>query len=412
MHILIVTQYFWPENFRVNDLVAELKSRGHQLTILTGKPNYPSGSLFPDYAASPERFQEYQGCRVVRVPMTMRGQLSARKLLTNYLSFVVSASFIGYWKLRKSDFDVIFVYEPSPVTVCLPALFFKKMKGIPVVFWVLDLWPETLEAIGVVKSPKLLAAVGKLVRFIYNRCDLVLGQSKAFLSGIAQYCDDQGKIKYFPSWSEGVFAVSAEDMSGTELAQDTWFKLVFAGNIGEAQDFPAILSAMQLIKTQGIQARLYVLGDGRAFEHVKQSIVELALQDYVVLLGRHPLEAMPAYYANADALLVTLKESKAFAMTIPGKVQSYMEAAKPLLTMLSGEGSRVVNEAACGLTANSGDYRQLAENIRALSLLPKAELDTLGVNAKSYAQHEFDRDRLISQLEQWFAAVADPNRVS
>lgn len=411
MRILIVTQYFWPENFRINDLVAELKSRGHQLTILTGKPNYPSGSLFPDYVASPERFQEYQGCRVVRVPIIYRGSTKL-SLMLNYLSYPFTASTLGLWKLRKEEFDVIFICQLSPILLALPGVMYKWVYKKPVVMWVLDLWPDSLGSVGVVKSPKLLAAVGKLVRFIYNRCDLVLGQSKAFLSGIAQYCDDQGKIKYFPSWSEGVFAVSAEDMSGTELAQDTWFKLVFAGNIGEAQDFPAILSAMQLIKTQGIQARLYVLGDGRAFEHVKQSIVELALQDYVVLLGRHPLEAMPAYYANADALLVTLKESKAFAMTIPGKVQSYMEAAKPLLTMLSGEGSRVVNEAACGLTANSGDYRQLAENIRALSILPKAELDTLGANAKAYAQHEFDRDRLISQLEQWFAAVADPNRVS
>lgn len=410
MRILIVTQYFWPENFRINDLVAELKSRGHQLTILTGKPNYPSGDLFPEYAASPERFQEYQGCRVVRVPIICRGSTKL-SLIFNYLSYPFAASTLGLWKLRKEEFDIIFICQLSPIFLALPGIFYKWVYKKPVVMWVLDLWPDSLGSVGVVKSPKLLAAVGKLVRFIYNRCDLVLGQSKAFLSGIAQYCDDQGKIKYFPSWSEGVFAVSAEAMSATELVQDTWFKLVFAGNIGEAQDFPAILSAMQLIKRQAIQARLYVLGDGRAFEQVKQSIVDLALEDYVVLLGRHPLEAMPAYYANADALLVTLKESKAFAMTIPGKVQSYMEAAKPLLTMLSGEGSRVVNEAACGLTANSGDYRQLAENIRALSLLPQAELDTLGENAKAYAQHEFDRDRLISQLEQWFAAVADPNRV-
>lgn len=411
MRILIVTQYFWPENFRINDLVAELKSRGHQLTILTGKPNYPSGDLFPEYAASPERFQEYKGCRVVRVPIIYRGSTNL-SLILNYLSYPVTASTLGLWKLRKEEFDVIFICQLSPILLALPGVVYKWIYKKPLVMWVLDLWPESLDSVGVIKSPKLLAAVGKLVRFIYNRCDLVLGQSQAFLSGIAQYCDDQGKIKYFPSWSEGVFAVSAEDMSATELVQDTWFKLVFAGNIGEAQDFPAILNAMVLIKTQAIQARLYVLGDGRAFEHVKQSIIDLALQDYVVLLGRHPLEAMPAYYANADALLVTLKESKAFAMTIPGKVQSYMEAAKPLLTMLSGEGSRVVNEAACGLTANSGDYRQLAENIRALSILPKAELDTLGANAKAYAQHEFDRDRLISQLEQWFAAVADPNRVS
>ena len=406
MRILIVTQYFWPENFRINDLVEELVKRGYEVTVLTGKPNYPSGELFSEYKANPNDFNEYKGCRVVRVPVTLRGQGSGRKLVTNYISYVLSTSTIGFFKLRKQKFDVTFVYEPSPVTVCLPAIFYKKLKGTPVVFWVLDLWPETLEAIGVVKSPRILSWVGKLVRFIYNRCDLVLGQSKAFYQGISQYCGDKSKIRYFPSWSESVFLESStSDVKA--LMKGGSFKVLFAGNVGEAHDFSSILAAAEIIQKQNCHIQLVVVGDGRAFDGVKQQVKEKDLTDVVILLGRFPLEDMPAFYSAVDALLVTLKESKAFSMTIPGKVQSYMAAGKPILTMLSGEGSRVVEEAQCGLTANSGDYHQLASNMIEMSVFSEEKLVEFGVNSKAYATKEFDRDRLISQLELWFKEVSE-----
>lgn len=404
MRILVVTQYFWPENFRINDLAEELVKRGHEVTVLTGKPNYPSGELFPEYKANPDAFGEYKGCHIVRVPITMRGQGSGLKLITNYLSYVLSASIMGLFKLRKQKFDVIFVYEPSPVTVCLPAIFIKKIKKTPVVFWVLDLWPETLEAIGVVKSPRILSWVGRLVKFIYNRCDLVLGQSKAFYNGISQYCDNKDKIKYFPSWSESVF-LEQSNPSVNDLVRSDSFKVLFAGNVGEAQDFPAILSVAEVLKAQEHNIKIFVVGDGRAFEAIKQQVQEKDLSEIVMLLGRFPLEDMPAFYSAADALLVTLKESKAFSMTIPGKVQTYMAAGKPILTMLSGEGSRVVDEAQCGLTAFSGDYNQLANNMITMSSFTPEKLEELAKNSKAYAHKEFDRSALISQLEFWFGEV-------
>lgn len=409
MNILVVSQYFWPESFRINDLVAELVNRGHQVTVLTGKPNYPSGTLFPEYQQEPCAFNEYQGCRVVRVPIVMRGQGSGIKLVTNYLSYVMSASLLGYWKLGKDTFDIVFVYEPSPVTVCLPAIFFKKMKGIPVVFWVQDLWPETLEAIGVIKSPKMLSLVGKLVSFIYNRCDLVLGQSKAFYEGIARYCHDKRKIHYFPNWAESVFL--DKSVQFVDVMQNySGFKVLFAGNVGEAQDFPAIIEAAKQLKAMQVNAKFFVVGDGRHSAWVAQEINRHSLDDYVVLLGRHPLETMPNFYASADALLATLKESQAFSMTVPSKIQSYMLAGKPILTMLTGEGSRVVSEAESGLVADSGDANTLAANIQKMSVMSADELAKLGVNARNYADREFDRDTLISQLEVWFEEVVAANK--
>lgn len=401
MRILVVSQYFWPENFRINDLCAELVRRGHEITVLTGKPNYPDGIVFSDYLNHPNKFNQYMGGDIVRVPMTARGKGSSVKLIFNYLTYAVSATFIGAWKLRRKQFDVIFVFEPSPITVGLPAIFLKKLKRAPVVFWVLDLWPETLQAVGVVKSDKALSVVGKLVSFIYNRCDLVLGQSKAFYSGISRYCKDESKIKYFPSWSESIFLYSSI-LPVEEIETYAGFKILFAGNVGESQGFPAILNVAERLKNQNANAKFFIVGDGRAFDWVKAEIKDRKLTEYMALLGRHPLESMPSFYASADALLVTLKESRVFAMTIPGKVQSYMTAGKPILTMLSGEGSRVVEEAGCGYIAESGDVENLVQNIMRMVTLSQDELAVLGENAKRYADKEFDRDTLITQLESWF----------
>jgi glycosyltransferase involved in cell wall biosynthesis len=408
VRILVVTQYFWPENFRINDLVEALVKRGHGVTILTGEPNYPSGTLFPEYQQDPKAFNEYHGCRVVRVPIVSRGS-SKLKLLLNYFSYPVVASTLGLWKLRKQNFDIVFVCQLSPIAIALPAILYRFIYKIPVVMWVLDLWPDSLSSVGVVRSQRLLAAVGKLVSFIYTRCDLILGQSKAFYQGIARYCVDTKKIRYFPSWSESVF--TDKSVQPIEAIQTyDGFKVLFAGNVGEAQDFPAIIEAVQCLKAKQMQAKVFVVGDGRHSAWVEQEIRNQNLEDYVILLGRYPLEAMPSFYASADALLVTLKESPVFAMTIPGKVQSYMAAGKPILTMLTGEGSRVVSEAECGLVADSGDANTLAANIQKMSAMSSEQLVSLGANARHYGEREFDRDTLITQLETWFSEVVEATK--
>ena len=204
MKILVVSQYFWPENFRINDLVKEWVARGHEVTVLTGKPNYPDGQVFPEFAREPERFSRYEGARVHRVPMLARSQ-GAMRLILNYLSFVIGGCLWGPWLLRGLRADVIFVYEPSPITVGIPAILLGRLKRAPVVLWVLDLWPETLAAVGAVRSPIVLRMVGHLVSFIYNRCALVLGQSRAFIDSIGHYCRDRSKVRYFPSWAESLF---------------------------------------------------------------------------------------------------------------------------------------------------------------------------------------------------------------
>lgn len=397
LRILVVSQYFWPENFRINDLVREWLYRGHEVTVLTGIPNYPSGKVFEAYRHQPGAFAEFEGAKVFRVPMLSRGSGSLR-LMLNYLSFVLGGGVFGPWLLRGIQTDVIFVFEPSPVTVGLPAIWLGKIKKAPLVFWALDLWPETLAAIGVVRSPLVLGWVGKMVRYIYSRCTLVLGQSQGFLANIARYCDQKTKIRYFPSWAEEVFAEGAVLPAPEVPSWADGFTVVFAGNIGEAQDMPAVLDAVERLKDNA-SIRWVIVGDGRKSDWVKCEVARRGLENRVLLPGRFPVERMPSFYAHADALLVSLKRDPVFSMTIPGKVQSYLMAGIPSLGMLDGEGAAVIRDANAGLTCEAGDGAGLAKAVLTLAAMSPAERHQMGSNGCKYAQQEFGRTELMGRLE-------------
>ncbi|MDP3164633.1 MAG: glycosyltransferase family 4 protein [Hydrogenophaga sp.] len=398
LRILVVSQYFWPENFRINDLVREWTDRGHAVTVLTGKPNYPAGRVFAEFQENPDHFEAFHGASVVRAPMFPRSQGAAR-LVLNYASFVLGACLAGPWRLRGSLFDAVFVFEPSPITVGLPAILMGRIKRAPVVFWVLDLWPETLSAIGVVRSPRVLSWVGKLVSFIYNRCTLVLGQSRGFQDSIAKYCRNPQKIRYFPSWSEDVFTQADVQPAAEVPSRPEVFSVLFAGNLGEAQDLPAVLAAAGLLKHEpGV--RWLIVGDGRKSDWLQEEVIRRGLEQQVLILGRHPVERMPAFYAHADALLVSLKKDPVFSLTIPGKLQSYLMSGVPVLSMLDGEGAEIVRASQAGMACAAGDSAGLAAAVMTMAALSREERVAMGSRGRQFAQREFGRDMLMNRLEQ------------
>lgn len=402
MKLLVVTQYFWPENFRLNDLVAEMVRRGHEVTVLTGVPNYPEGIVTPRYLANPRAFQEYEGARVVRVPMAARGKGTLR-LLWNYLTFAVSASFFGPWKLRGENFDAIFVYQLSPVTSALPGVMLRWIKRAPLAMWVLDLWPETLAAVGVVRSPKVLVLVGRLVSFIYRRCDLILSQSRSFVPLIQARSGRRMRVEYFPSWAESIFE-GERAMPALEVpAAPGVFSVIFAGNIGESQDFPAILAAAEILREQNI--RWLIVGDGRAAVWVAEEVTRRGLSGKVLMLGRHPLEKMPAFFLHAHALLVSLRDEPIFAMTIPGKMQTYLATGIPVVAMLNGEGAQVVADSGAGFACAAGDARQLAQAVLDLSRMSAEQRVEMGARGMTVYRREFERGKLMDQLEQELVAL-------
>ena len=396
MRILVVSQYFWPENFRINDLASDLVRRGHEVTVLTGQPNYPSGIILKDFRANPQEYDLYNGIRIVRVPLLPRGTGSFR-LFVNYLSFFVTGSTLGLWKLRKMRFDVIFSPQLSPVTAMLPAVVIRKLRGLPFVMWVLDLWPDTLAALGTVRSPYALALIGRLVGFIYHRCDHIFVQSQGFVPNVLKYTRRPVVIEHLPNWSEEMpFPDSVERAPEVE-PQQGGFTIMFAGNIGESQDFPAIIeAATQLRDVPGL--RWLIVGDGRMSGWVDEEIARRRLINFR-MMGRFPVERMPSFYKHADALLVSLQPQPIFAMTIPGKVQSYLAAGKPVLAMLDGEGANVIRDSGAGIACGSGEVADLVAAVSQMMTMSQDERDSMGRAGYEYSRLAFDRETLIGRIE-------------
>ncbi|OGP14704.1 MAG: glycosyltransferase WbuB [Deltaproteobacteria bacterium GWA2_54_12] len=405
MHVLIVTQYFWPEDFRINGLAVGLVEKGHRVTVLTGIPNYPGGKFFPGYGVLSRRRENYRGIEILRVPLVPRGKGQGYSLFLNYLSFALFACAVGPLLCRES-YEVIFVYQLSPVTVGLPALVLKKVKGSPILFWVQDLWPESLSATGAVSSQYVLKIVERLVRFIYRGCDQILVQSRGFFQPIQRMGVDLKRIHYFPNSVERFYhPVSLENDAPERAELPGGFRVMFAGNIGAAQDFETILSAAEVLRSHP-EIQWVIIGDGRLRAWVGEQVRERGLTDTVHLLGRHPQESMPRYFALTDVLLVTLRKDPIFALTIPSKVQSYLACAKPIVAALDGEGARVVAESGAGLATPAGDANALAEAILEIHKLPNHERSAMGLRGRQYYETHFDRNRLLDSLEAWMMELS------
>lgn len=397
MNILVVTQYFHPEPFRINDLVAGLCQRGHNVTVLTGMPNYPDGRFYRGYAWHGPATGTYAGARVVRVPLISRGRAKNWRLALNYLSFALFASLLGPLRCRGS-YDLIFVFQPSPVSVGLPALLLGRIKRAPVMLWVQDLWPDTLAAVGQGRVANRVG--GWLADFIHRRCDLLLIQSRAFAPRLAARGIMQTAVRYLPNWAEDLYASAASVHTDSQLATLPGFKILFAGNLGSAQSLETIMDAAERLKERRDIRWLFV-GDGLMRAWIEQQVQSRGLLETVFLFGRHPVESMPAFFAGADALLVTLRADPVFTLTIPSKLQSYLAAGRPVLGALNGEGARIIAEAGAGLAAAAEDAAGLASCAERLAALPENQRMEMGRLGRAYFETHFRRDFLLGQLETW-----------
>ena len=396
MRILIVSQYFWPENFKINDIALALKERGHEVLILTGKPNYPNGKFSKGYTFFNKRIEFWNGIKIYRSSIIPRGKGKGIQLFVNYISFSIFASI----KLLfiKNKFDKIFVYEPSPITVGIPGIVAKYKFRAPLYFWVQDLWPESISAAGGINNKCVIAVLDWLTRFIYKHSKKVLVQSKAFIPYILNQNIEKDKLVYYPNSTENYFKELSTDQELLKTLPKG-IKLMFAGNIGEAQSFDTLLKAASILKKELIDVKWIILGDGRMKGYVNQKIKELNLEDNFFLLGAFPSTEMPKYFSCADALVVSLKKDPIFALTIPSKIQSYLACGKPIITSLDGEGSKIIEDANAGFTSPSEDCEGLVANIKKFLTLSNEEQKTLGQNGIAYFNIEFEREILVDRLE-------------
>ncbi|MCX7258584.1 MAG: glycosyltransferase family 4 protein [Polaromonas sp.] len=403
MRVLVLSQYYWPESFRINEVVESLRSAGCHITVLTGQPNYPQGDVFAGYRAIGFGVQQHEsGYSIYRVPLVPRGRGGAIGLAANYLLFVLSACVLSPWLLRKQRFDVVFVYAPSPIIQAIPAVWLAFLKRAKLVTWVQDLWPQSLEATGFVRNRRVLDMVAVLVRWIYRRCDSLLVQSEAFIPSVKTMAG-KTPVQYHPNPGELAFG-RAGALDPPALLLEPGFNVVFAGNLGTVQALDTILDAAELLRLHA-DVRIVLVGSGSRSQWLQQEVLRRQLGN-VQLAGRFATEAMPGILAQASVLLVSLVRSAIMSQTVPSKVQAYLAAGKPIIASLDGEGSKVLDASGAGVSCPAEDAAGLAQAVLRLRALSPAQLQRMGEAGQRYYLQNFDPAVLAQKLAEHFTRIS------
>ena len=397
MQILIVTQYFWPESFRINDIAFGLKQKGHEITVLTGLPNYPEGIYFKGYSFLSNTKDEWKGISIIRSKLFPRGKNSAIQLAVNYIFFVFFACWQVIWLPKK--FDKILVFQLSPVFSAIPALLAKYRFSIPVYLIVQDLWPESLASTAKGNHALIIKWVGRISDFIYKRADFLLLPFKSFLPILESRGIPLEKMGYLPNSADPFYLPSSPNPAFEHLFTGETHLLI-AGNLGEAQGLDLVLSAALSLKHKYPGLRWLLVGEGRIREMLEKKSLDLGIQDVVLFPGRFPATDIPALVARADGSMLTLKKDPLFAITVPNRLQTYMACGKPVLASIDGEAAQIIQEADCGMVAPAGDVTKFIEMIDTFMQSDTLQRANWAKNARLYYLANFERDFLINSLHQ------------
>ncbi len=406
LKILIVSQYFWPENFRINDLVNYFKNKNLDIEILTGKPNYPGGWIYDEFIKNPNKFKEFNDYKVYRVPILSRGSGSNTRLLFNYLSFLISSIFFGIFIFRKKKFDYVFTFGTSPLTVAITSLILAKLCRSKTILWVLDLWPEIIYDLGVFKSIFIKKILSRIIQFIFNKTDIILAQSESYVKLIKTKIIKKNKVFFLPSWPE----IQIEDNSSIEVflkeIKDEYLNIFFTGSVGDAQNYRSIVNIINQTKNKKI--KWYIIGGGRRFkELIKLKLIEdlynLELIDHI------SLTKVIKYQKKADILFLSLKKGEALSATIPGKFSTYLKFKKPILGLISGETKNLINNFNVGLAFDPDQENELIKKLDYL-----IELKKKGTLSSTFVNHEellikFDYQK---NLDKFYETLIEFNKES
>lgn len=394
-HILVVSQYYKPEPFRIDDICTELVKRGYQVTVLTGIPNYPEGKFYPGYGWTGRRKETIDGVDVIRIPLIPRGK-SFVGLALNYMSFVVTGFF---WQLfTKVKADAVFGFGLSPIFQALIGVWYARQKKIPMYLYVQDLWPESLEMVLGVRNKMLLGALGKLVAYIYKNCSIILGTSPAYVKAICQRVPDAPeKVRCWPQYAEA-FYVPMEKKPIPEIPDDGSFKVVYTGNLGQTQGLDILAPTAKLLKQQSVDnVRFVIIGNGRYRERLVAEIENAGVADMFTLIDRQPAQRIPEMLAACDVAFISFSDNPLYEKTIPAKLQSYLACGMPIVAAVKGETERIIIEAGCGSCCPMGDAAALAKSI--IGVMEPATLKAQAAGARIYFEAHFEKQKLMDQLE-------------
>lgn len=390
MKILVVCQYYYPEPFRISDICEELAKRGHEVTVVTGVPNYPEGVIYNEYKNGKKRRETINGVKVHRCFTIARRTGTIFRFL-NYYSYAISSCL--HINRMKESFDVVYVNQLSPVMMACAGIRAKKKWKIPLIMYCLDLWPESLVAGGIRKESKLYQLFNRISKRIYQKADKILVTSRMFTEYFEQqFGIKREKISYLPQYAEEIFCTSEGNKSKNTI------DLTFAGNIGTIQGVDTILKAASILKDKYENLRWHIVGGGVELENMKKLADELQLSN-VVFHGRRPVDEMPKFYAMSDAMLITMKDEPVLSMTLPGKVQSYMAAGKPILGAINGETTKVIAEAKCGYCCEAENAEGLAKLVE--KFVTSHEQKEMGICARIYYETTFQKKTFMERLEEF-----------
>ena len=393
MKILVVCQHYYPEPFRITDICEEWVKRGHEVTVVAGLPNYPEGKIYNGYKGKAGTEEMICGVRVHRCFEIARRSGIVFRLL-NYYSFAWSSK--RYIKKMKEKFDVVFANQLSPIMMVNGAVAYKKKHGTKLVMYSLDLWPESLVVGGIRRGSLVYKYFHRLSKKIYSQADKLLFSSKQFREYFKkEFQIEDAKMEYLPQYAETLFAVDS-----CRKEQSETIDLLFAGNIGAAQSVETIIRAAA--ETQDIEnLRWHIVGEGSSLSACQALAMELNVKS-VTFYGRKPLEEMPAFYKKADAMLVTLMDDDVLSLTLPGKVQTYMAAGKPIIAASNGEIATILQDSKCGFCVSAENYIELAQKVREFCQLSEEKRADLGKKAREFYEDNFDKETFFKKVEELF----------
>ena len=399
-HILVISQVFYPEQFRINDMCCEWIKRGYRVTVLTGIPNYPQGKFYDGYGYRKKHRETWNGIDIIRIPVIPRGNNFVGMVL-NYISFPISGFFWNLFNKIKADY--CFMFETSPMTQCVIGVWYAKKNKIPLYAYVQDLWPENVEIVTGITNPIVIQPIQWMVDYIYKNCTEIFVTSPSFVRAV---CDrkkkvPEGKVHYWPQYAEEYYQ-PLERKPVPEIPESDAFKLVFTGNVGYAQGLDILPKAAKLLKEKGTNILFVIVGEGRYLPELKKEIKDLAVENLFCMIPRQPAERISELLAACDAAFLSFMETELFEMTIPAKLQSYMACGMPVIAAAGGESKRVIEEAGCGMCSPCGDAEALNTSITEMMICSEQEMNKMKKNSREYSVKNFEKQKLMNEMDAYF----------
>lgn len=394
--ILVVSQHYWPENFRITDMCKGFIEEGCVVDVLCGLPNYPDGEWFEGYRYTGPRREEQGGVQIFRAGEVRRRGNTGVRIFLNYISFPLCA-LVNLPRLHGRRYDVVFCYETSPVLMMLPAVVYAKMHRIPLVTYVLDLWPENMYSVLPVKNTALRAVASGVSHWFYRRSERLIAMSDALGKKLEDIAPN-AKVAVIPQYCEDFYL---QDVQNSELQSRFAhkFAIVFAGNISPAQDLSLLVTCAEKLRAAAQTAIHFVIvGDGMSRAALEEEIAQKQVGDYFTFEGQKPVSEIPAYHTMAGALFAALAKSDDLGLTVPAKITSYLAAGRPCLVAMDGEGARVVTQAGAGYACAAHDADALVQNMLRLAHMPAEARASMGTRGREYFTVHFKRDKLLRQI--------------